>query len=30
MSGWTEEQIETEKRDDVRYADKKYTFVYGL
>jgi hypothetical protein len=27
---WTEEQIQTEKIDDVRYADKKLTFVYGL
>jgi hypothetical protein len=30
IAGWTEEQIETEKTDDVRYADKKLTFVYGL
>ena len=30
LAGWTEEQIEMEKTDDVRYADKKYTFVYGL
>ena len=30
LARWTYDQIQTEKTDDVRYADKKYTFVYGL
>ena len=30
IADWSEEQIEDEKINDVRYADKKLTFVYGL
>lgn len=30
VRGWTEEQIENERTSPERYADKKFTFVYGL
>lgn len=30
VRGWTEEQIENERTSLERYADKKFTFVYGL
>ena len=30
IADWSEEQIEDERINDVRYADKKLTFVYGL
>jgi hypothetical protein len=30
IAGWSEAEVEAEKTNDVRYADKKYTFVYGL
>jgi hypothetical protein len=30
MSGKTLEEIDSERTDDTRYADKKWTFIYGL
>ncbi|KAH8693868.1 major facilitator superfamily transporter [Talaromyces proteolyticus] len=30
VQGWTDQQIENERTSSERYADKKYTFVYGL
>lgn len=30
LESWTAEQVASERTDDVRYADKKMTFVYGL
>ena len=30
LDGRTIEEIENERTSDMRYADKKYTFIYGL